>query len=62
MIKFHVNFETPVSPMKTPAGTEAANTVNGRPSFAMDRRFGPRVSAGGFLAGLGAYAGRYTSC
>ena len=52
MIKFHVSFETPVSPMKTPAGTEAANTLNGRPSFARDRRFGPRVSAGGFLAAL----------
>ncbi len=52
MIKSHVSFETPAGPMKTPAGTEAANTVNGRPSFAMDRRFGLRVPAGGFLAAL----------
>ena len=52
MIKSHVSFETPVSPTKTPAGTEAANTVNGRPSFARDRKFGLRVPAGGFLAAL----------
>jgi hypothetical protein len=29
-----------------------ATTANGRPSFARDRRFGLRVSAGGFLAAL----------
>jgi len=32
--------------------TEAATTVNGRPSFARDRRFRVRVSAVGFLAAL----------
>jgi len=40
MIKFH------------PAGSEAATPVNGRPSFARDRRFGLRVSVVGFLAAL----------
>jgi hypothetical protein len=39
-------------PMKTTAGTGAATTVNGRPSFATDRGFGLRVSAVGFPASL----------